>query len=86
MILSTVIAGMIGLTAAAAQGDKLASLSDEFNGTELSSSWQRFDQVYGFPDKLKTIDSGKSTAGALYLQPYDSAWVRDLIAPSLKTN
>lgn len=83
MIISTVIAGLMAVTATASREDELAALSDEFEGTELSSSWQRFDRVYGWPDKLKAIDAGRTVAGALHLQPYDSAWVRDLNAPFL---
>jgi hypothetical protein len=83
MTVSAFIAGMIALAAAPAAKDELAAFSDEFDRTELSSSWQRFDRAYGWPDKLKVIDEGKTTPGALHLQPYDSAWVRDLTAPFL---
>lgn len=55
----------------------LSALSDEFDGSELDRKWVRFDQLYGWPDKLKRIDVGTTTPGALHLQPYDSAWVRD---------
>ncbi|WP_269716603.1 hypothetical protein [Caulobacter sp. NIBR2454] len=77
------IASLALLTAAPAVAqDDLTALSDEFNGTELSG-WTRFDQAYGWPDKLKAIDLGKTTPGALHLEPYDVAWVRDLNAPFL---
>lgn len=66
----------------AAADDDLTALSDEFNGTELSG-WTRFDEAYGWPDKLKALDLGKTTPGALHLEPYDVAWVRDLNAPFL---
>ena len=59
----------------------LSNLSDEFNGAELDAKWTRYDQQFGWPDKLKAIDVGKTTPGALHLQPYDSAWVRDRSAP-----
>ena len=61
----------------------LSSLSDEFQGTSLDPKWKRFDREYGWPDKLKRLDVGQTTAGALHLQPYHGAWVRDLNAPFL---
>ncbi len=61
----------------------LSALNDEFDGASLSSKWTRYDQRYGWPDKLKRMDVGSTTAGALHLQPYDSAWVRDRSAPFL---
>jgi hypothetical protein len=60
-----------------------AVLNDEFNGDALDPSWKRFDETYGWPDKIKAIDVGKTTKGALHLEPYHSAWVRDLNAPFL---
>lgn len=62
--------------------DDLTALSDEFDGAELSG-WTRFDQAYGWPDKIKALDVGETTPGALHLEPYHSAWVRDLNAPFL---
>lgn len=61
----------------------LAELSDEFDGGSLSPDWQMFHQLYGWPDKIRTMDVGRTTPGALHLQPYHSAWVRDLQAPFL---
>ena len=61
----------------------LSELSDEFEGASLDPKWVRFDKEFGWPDKLKSIDLGKTTPGALNLQPYDSAWVRDVQAPFL---
>jgi hypothetical protein len=58
-------------------------IGDEFNGAELSSDWQLFHARYGWPDKLKAINVGKTTPGALHLAPYHGAWVRDLNAPFL---
>jgi hypothetical protein len=60
-----------------------AVLNDEFDGTSLDASWKRFDAEYGWPDKVKALDVGKTTKGALHLEPYHSAWVRDLNAPFL---
>jgi len=62
--------------------DDLTDLSDEFNGEALAG-WSRFDETYGWPDKIKALDVGESTPGALHLEPYHSAWVRDLNAPFL---
>ena len=61
----------------------LSSLNDEFDGASLSGKWTRYDQRYGWPDKIKRIDVGVTTPGALHLQPFDSAWVRDRSAPFL---
>lgn len=72
-----------GAIAAAAPGAGLARLGDEFNDAASLSDWSRFDQVYGWPDKSKRLDVDTTTPGALHLQPYDSAWVRDLHAPYL---
>lgn len=62
--------------------DDLTPLSDEFDGGTLTG-WSRFDQTYGWPDKIKALDVGETTPGALHLEPYHSAWVRDLNAPFL---
>lgn len=77
-------------TTAAAQTDprpdpssRLTELSDEFNGATIDPKWLRFDREFGWPDKIKSIDVGRTTPGALNLQPYDSAWVRDVQAPFL---
>lgn len=68
-----------------ATGD-LTALSDEFDGDALNlgrDGWTRFDQAYGWPDKIKLLDVGRATPGALRLEPYHAAWVRDLNAPFL---
>lgn len=67
----------------AVPADDLAPLSDEFDQAALSPDWTLFHARYGWPDKIKSMDVGRSTKGALHLQPYDSAWVRDLNAPFL---
>ena len=61
----------------------LSNFNDEFDGSALNSKWTRYDQRYGWPDKLKRIDVGATTPGSLHLQPYDSAWVRDRSATFL---
>ena len=61
----------------------LAYLSDEFDGSALDPKWVRFDKEFGWPDKLKSMDVGRTSSGALNLQPFDSAWVRDMQAPFL---
>jgi hypothetical protein len=59
----------------------LSAMNDEFDGSALDSKWTRFDARYGWPDKLKAFDVGATVRGALHMQPYDSAWVRDRSAP-----
>ena len=61
----------------------LSALNDEFDAGQLAPKWNRFDQRFGWPDKLKKIDVDTTTAGALHLEPYHGAWVRDLNAPFL---
>lgn len=72
----------VSLCAASAQAaqDPLAALNDEFDGPALSSAWTRFDQAFGWPDKVKRLSVEN---GAVTLEPYHSAWVRDLNAPFL---
>ena len=55
----------------------LSALDDDCAGQALDPKWTRFNERYGWPDKLKRIDVGATTPGALHLQPFDSAWVRD---------
>ena len=71
---------LLAATSAAAQDD-LSALNDEFNGAELSRDWKVFHEEFGWPNKVKSIDVGKTTPGALNIQPYDVAWVRDLVGP-----
>ena len=61
----------------------LSALNDEFDGSSLEAKWSRYDRRYGWPDKLKRFDVGATTPGALHLEPFDSAWVRDRSAPFL---
>lgn len=61
----------------------LSVLNDEFDTGQLAAKWTRFDRRFGWPDKLKKIDVGATTKGALHLEPYHGAWVRDLNAPFL---
>jgi len=69
---------LLAATPAWAQND-LATLSDEFDGATLTG-WTRFDQAYGWADKIKALSVGD---GVLRVEPHHSAWVRDLIAPFL---
>lgn len=72
---------LLGLLLAAAQPALVApALNDEFEGTALDSSWSRFDQAFGWPDKVKVLSV---TGGVLRLEPRHSAWVRDAQAPFL---
>jgi hypothetical protein len=63
--------------------DDLSGLSDEFDAAASLDGWTRFDKAYGWPDKIKALDVGVATPGALRLEPYHSAWVRDLNGPFL---
>lgn len=89
--ISLALAGGLCAAAAAAQPvppqqptrADLSALNDDFEGASLDPKWQRFEHVYGWPDKLKRIDVGETTEGALHLQPYHGAWVRDRNAPFL---
>lgn len=76
------VAGALFFQSAHAQSQDIAGLSDEFNGRSLSADWKRFHAEYGWPDKLKALDMGRID-GTLSIQPYHSAWVRDLNAPFL---
>lgn len=87
-----VAALMLGLASAVAAAQPrmpvapaaaLSSLGDEFDGAALAPQWTLFHQAYGWPDKVKSLEIGKAEAGVLTLQPYHSAWVRDLNAPFL---
>lgn len=77
-----ILAAALLLAAPAAAAD-IVNLSDEFDGNKLSTDWTLYHARYGWPDKIKAMDVGETTAGALHLQPYHSAWVRDLSAPFL---
>jgi len=67
----------------AALTSDISSLSDEFDDKSLDSKWAWFHERYGWPDKRKVFNVGESNAGALRLEPYHGAWVRDLNAPFL---
>ena len=71
--------GMATATPAIAQDD-LTALSDEFNADTLTG-WTRFDEVSGWANKIKVLDVGKTTPGSLHLEPYHSAWIRELVGP-----
>jgi hypothetical protein len=77
LLLSTLAHG------AAPANDDLARFDDEFDARASLGDWQLFHRRYGWPDKIRHLDVGETTPGTLNLQPYDSAWVRDLNAPFL---
>ena len=68
---------------AAAPANDLASLNDEFDRRDTLGAWRVFHDEFGWPDKIRHWDVGRTTEGALNLQPQHSAWVRDLNAPFL---
>lgn len=55
-------------------------IDDSFDGAALSPDWTAFHAGYGWPDKLKSLSVRD---GLLRLEPFHSAWVRDLQAPFL---
>jgi len=61
----------------------ISQLNDEFDGTVLSDKWSHFHKEFGWPNKIKAMDVGQTSKGVLHLQPYNSAWVRDLNATFL---
>ncbi len=71
------------LLSPAAWANDLAPLDDEFDARPALGEWKLFHQAFGWPDKIKHLDVGQTTPGALNLQPQHSAWVRDLNAPFL---
>lgn len=80
LLLSALLAFVASQAAAA---DDLTPLSDEFEGASLSGDWTSFEPTYGWPDRTKALDVGRTTPGALHVEPYDVAWVRDLVGPYL---
>lgn len=71
----------LAVTPATAQDD-LTALSDEFDAPALTG-WTRFDEAFGWPNKFRTLTIGAETPGVLQIEPYHSAWVRDLNGPFL---
>lgn len=69
--------GLLTTSGAAARTDDLAMLGDEFDSAASLAKWKNFDTVFGWPDRLKQVDVDQTTEGALAIQPYHSAWVRD---------
>lgn len=55
-------------------------IADEFDGAALAPEWTLFHARYGWPDKIRSLGQA---GGVLRLEPYHSAWVRDLQAPFL---
>jgi hypothetical protein len=74
------MAAALALAGPAAAADDLTPLGDDFAGTSLSADWKAFHQEFGWPDKVKAL---QVSDGVLRLEPYNSAWVRDLNAPFL---
>jgi len=81
MFRASLLSALILSAASPAAADDLSALSDEFNGATLSADWTVFHEAFGWPNKVKAIDVGQTTPGALHIEPYDVAWVRDLVGP-----
>ena len=77
------VALMAALAPVTGRADELASLDDGFDAPGSLAGWTRFDAEYGWPDRIRVLDVATTTPGALHLQPYHSAWVRDRNAPFL---
>lgn len=73
----------LALFSGSAFADDLAGLGDEFETRDGLGTWKLFHQEFGWPDKVRSLDIGKSSDGVLTLRPQHSAWVRDLNAPFL---
>jgi len=76
-----VLSALLCLAASPAVADDLSPLSDEFDGAGLGSGWRTFHEDFGWPNKVKAMDVGRTTPGALHIEPYHVAWVRDLVGP-----
>ncbi len=61
----------------------LSALNDEFDSDGVDPKWRWFHETHGWADMVKSHDVGRTTKGALNLQPYDSGWIRDKVAPFL---
>ncbi len=48
------------LGAAPAPAGDLAAMNDEFEAAALSPDWTLFHQAYGWPDKIKALDVGRT--------------------------
>lgn len=83
MRIPLLLALLLASAASPAAADDLSALGDEFDARDTLGDWTLFHEAYGWPDKIKHLDIGATTTGALNLQPHDSAWVRDLNAPFL---
>jgi len=81
MLRASLLSALALVASPALAADDLTPLSDEFNGSSLSSDWRVFHEEAGWPNKVKAIDVGATTPGALHIEPYDVAWVRDLVGP-----
>lgn len=74
---------LLAMAACSASANDLARFDDEFERRDSLGDWEVFHAKFGWPDKIRALDVGHTTDGSLHLQPYHSAWVRDLNAPFL---
>ena len=62
----------------------IASLSDAFDTSATLDEWQRLNVAEaGFPDTLKTVDVDETSPGALFMEPWTTAWYGDFRGPLL---
>jgi hypothetical protein len=77
---AALLCSSLALAPSARASEELATLNEEFDAPILSSEWKLFHQEYGWANHVKAL---KVENGALWLEPYHSAWVRDRYAPFL---
>lgn len=62
-------------------GQDIDGLSDEFDDVSTLSSWARYYESEGWPDRVINIDVNTTEPGALFLEPTSSGWYNDLDSP-----
>ena len=61
----------------------ITSLSDEFDGAGSLGRWTSHGAAEGWAEMIRTLDVGRTTRGALYLEPTVSGWYADFRGPFL---
>ncbi|WP_019586722.1 hypothetical protein [Deinococcus apachensis] len=74
---------LLALPGHALAADDLAPLSDEFSDAGTLRSWQRADEVEGWPGKWRALDVNAAFPGELHIEPQTSEWYGDWQAPYL---
>lgn len=79
-LFTVLIASSLFLQAPARAFLRTPDLSDEFDRPASLADWQRFDQVEGWPSKIRQV---AVRDGMLLLEPATSGWYADFQAPFL---